>query len=106
MIGIFATLIAKSGRKADFEAAFRQMAAAVRTREPGAELYQLCKVQKAPDTYRVMELYVDQAAVEAHRSNYRYRALGVALRDLLEAPPAVEMLDTVGDDQRGAGPGA
>ena len=95
MIAIIATLVAKTGREAEFEAAFLQMTDAVKANEPGNRMYQLTRAQDAPRTYKVLEVYSDQAAVDAHRGSNHYKAGGRALRDLVEAPPKIEMLDTV-----------
>ena len=95
MIGIVATLVAKEGREAEFEAAFLQMVAAVKAGEPGNVMYQLAKARDEPRTYKVLEVYADEAAVETHRTSDHYKAGGRALRDLVDAPPKIEMLDTV-----------
>ena len=95
MIGIVATLVAKADREAEFEAAFLRMVAAVKANEAGAVIYQLAKARDEPRTYKVLEVYADEAAVEAHRTSDHYKAGGRILRDLVEAPPTIEMLDTV-----------
>ena len=96
MIGVVATLRAKEGREAEFEAVFAETAAAVRANEPGNSLYQLTRSRTEPRTYKVLEIYADDAAVEAHRGSDHYRAGGRKLRDLVDAPPEIEVLDTVG----------
>ena len=96
MIGVVAVLKVKPGSEAAFEAAFAEMTAGVRANEPGNRLYQLCKSRTEAGAYKVLELYADQAAVEAHRASEHFKAGGRALRDLLAAPPEVEALDTVG----------
>lgn len=96
MIGVVATLRAKEGREAEFETAFAEMTAGVRAHEPGNSLYQLTKSRTEPRTYKVLEIYADAAAVEAHRASDHYRAGGRKLADLLEGRPDIEVLDTVG----------
>ena len=96
MIGVVATLRAREGREAEFEAAFAEMAAAVRKDEPGNSLYQLTKSRTEARTYKVLEIYADQAAVEAHRASDHYKAGGRKLADLLDGRPEIEVLDTVG----------
>ncbi len=96
MIGVVATLRAREGREAEFEAVFGEMAAAVRADEPGNTLYQLTRSRTEPRTYKVLEIYADDAAVESHRGSDHYRAGGRKLRDLVDGPPEIEVLDTVG----------
>lgn len=96
MIGVVATLRAKAGREAEFEAVFTEMAAAVRANEPGNSLYQLVRSRTEPAMYKVLEFYADAEAVEAHRASDHYRAGGRKLRDLVEGPPEIEVLDSVG----------
>ena len=95
MIGVVATLKIKTGSEAEFEAVFAEMTAGVRANEPGNSLYQLCKSRTEAGAYKVLELYADQAAVEAHRASEHFKAGGRKLRDLLAAPPEVEALDAV-----------
>lgn len=96
MIGVVATLRAKAGREGEFEAAFAEMAAAVREHEPGNLLYQLTRSRTETGLYKVLEIYADEAAVEAHRASDHYRAGGRKLRDLVDGPPEIEVLDAVG----------
>ena len=42
-----------------------------------------------------MELYEDEAALEAHGKSDDFKAAGRALRDLTEGRPEVEVLDAV-----------
>ena len=95
MIGVVATLQARQGREAEFEQAFLEMTAEVKANEPGNQLYQLTRSRDEPRTYKVLEMYADAAAVEAHRTSDHYKAGGRRLRDLVEAPPKVEVLDAV-----------
>ena len=96
MIAVVATLKVKPGSEAEFEAAFAEMTAGVRAHEPGNTLYQLARSRTEPGTYKVLELYADQAAVEAHRASDHFRAGGRKLRDILAEPPQVEVFETVG----------
>jgi quinol monooxygenase YgiN len=95
MIGVVAVLKAKEGSEKAFEEAFLAMAAAVKANEPGNLMYQLCKSRTEAGTYKVLEVYADDAAVEAHRTSDHYKAGGRSLRDLVAAPPEVELLDAV-----------
>ena len=78
MIGLMARLKVKDGHAAAFKAAFRTLAARVKADEPGNVLYQLTRSRADPNEYVVMELYRDQAAVDAMR---RALDLRIAARD-------------------------
>ena len=95
MIGVVAILKAKEGSEKAFEEAFLTMAAAVKANEPGNLLYQLTKSRSEPGVYKVLEVYADDAAIEAHRTSDHYKAGGRSLRDLVAGPPEVEILDAV-----------
>ena len=97
MIGLIARLKVRPGKDAEFVAAFVALAAKVKTDEPGNLLYQLTKSRSDPSEYVVMELYRDQAAVDAHPKTAHFAegwpAVGACLQ---EGPPHFEFVDAVG----------
>ena len=95
MIGVVAVIRAKEGREAEFEQAFAEMTAAVKAKEPANRMYQLTRSRSEPRLYKVLEMYDDQAALEAHGASDHYREGGRKLRDLVEGRPEVEVLDAV-----------
>jgi quinol monooxygenase YgiN len=95
MIGVIATLVAKDGREEEFEQTFLRMTDALKANEPGNRMYQLVRSRDGSRTYVVMEIYDDDAALEAHRGSEHYKAGGRALRELVEAPPEVKVFDAV-----------
>jgi quinol monooxygenase YgiN len=95
MIGIVATLKVQDGKNADFEAAFKEAMAQVRANEPGNIVYQLVKSRSEPNTYKVLELYKDDAAIAAHRDSAHYKALGPKLGPCMAGRPEIELLDGV-----------
>lgn len=95
MIGVVAVLRAKEGKEAEFERVFAELTAQVKANEPGNHMYQLTRSRTEPRTYKVMEMYADQAAFDAHGSSEHYKAGGRKLRDLVDARPEIELLDTV-----------
>ena len=94
-IGVIATLTVQPGKGAELEAVFGELAALVRANEPGNKLYQLCKHRKEADTYVVMEIYDDQAAIEAHGKSDHFRAAGSKIGACLAGRPDIQYLDTV-----------
>jgi quinol monooxygenase YgiN len=95
MIGIVATIPVQPGKQAEFEAIFANLAAAVRADEPGNVFYQLCRSREDAQSYKVLELYKDQAAVEAHRASAHFRAAGPLLGGVVAGPPVIEVLDAL-----------
>jgi len=94
-IGVIATLKVQQGKGADLEAVFRDLAGKVRANEPGNTLYTLCKSRTAEDTYVVMEMYADQAAIEAHGKSDHFRAAGPSIGACLAGRPDIQYLDAV-----------
>ena len=95
MIGLVATLTVQDGKGAEFEPIFRELTAKVRANEPGNVLYQLTKSRTDANVYKVMELYQDQAAVEAHGKTDYFKELGRKMSPCMAAAPSVEYLDAV-----------
>jgi quinol monooxygenase YgiN len=96
MIGIVATLKVQEGKGPDFEAVFVELAGKVRANEPGNIFYQLTKSRTEPGTYKVLELYKDQAALDAHGQTEYFRAAGGKMGAFMAGRPEIEYLDAVG----------
>ena len=96
MIGVIATLRIKSDKGAEFEAVFAELASQVRATESGNVSYQLCRSRSEAAIYKVLEIYHDDGALEAHRASDHFRSAGPALGALLEGRPEVEVLDAIG----------
>lgn len=93
MITIIATLTFKPGKGADFAAGFPAAAERVLGSEPGTLLYKLVALRDKPDTYRVVEFYESQEAVDVHMANLRKSPS--TLGDLLAERPLIELHDDV-----------
>jgi quinol monooxygenase YgiN len=95
-IGIVATIRIQDGKAGEFEAFFGELAKQVRANEPGNLAYQLTKSRTEPNTYKVLELYTDQDAVDSHGKTEYFRAAGPKFGAVLAGRPDVEYLDGVG----------
>jgi quinol monooxygenase YgiN len=95
-IGIIATLKIQDGKNAEFEGFFTELARQVRANEAGNLAYQLTKSRTDPQTYKVLELYADQDAVDAHGKTDYFRAAGPKFGAVLAGRPEIEYLDGVG----------
>lgn len=94
-IGVIATLTVAEGKNAEFEAAFSDLMAAVRENEPGNEFYAVFQSRDNPQEYKVLERYVDQAALDAHGKSDHFRASGPKLAPCMAAAPVIEQLDGI-----------
>ena len=63
MIAVVAILRAKPDKSDEFERLFTELAAQVRANESGNIAYQLCRSRTELNTYKVLELYRDEAAL-------------------------------------------
>jgi len=95
MIGIIATLKVKEGSQEAFEAAFRELAPAVRANEPGNLLYTLTRKRGSTTEYVVMEQYKTQADIDAHGKTAHYLAAGPKLGACLDGRPDIALLDGI-----------
>ena len=96
MIAIVAKLKVQEGKGEEFEAAARQMVAAVAREEAGRTLmYTLHRAQGDPSTYVFYEQYADADALAAHGKTEHMAAFGGAIRGLLAGRPEIERLDPV-----------
>lgn len=96
MIGVVATLKVKPDQIENFEAAMGELVRATNANEPGVKSYQLAKSRKDANTYVVLELYEDQAALDAHMKSAHFVAAGPKLGACLADCPSMELYDTVG----------
>ena len=94
-IGVIATLKVQSGKGQEFEKVFGELAGQVRANESGNKLYQVFKSRKDADTYVVMEIYQDQAALDAHGKSDHFKAAGPKLGPTLAGRPEILYLDSL-----------
>ena len=96
MIAVVATLRPKEGMAAEFELLFTRLAVQVRANEGGNIAYQLCRSRTEANTYKVLEIYHDEQALEAHRASDHFKSAGPGLGAVLAGRPEIELLDAVG----------
>jgi quinol monooxygenase YgiN len=95
MIGVIATLKVQADKTEQFEAVFRELSAAVRANEPGNICYQLTRSKADPTTYKVLELYRDEDALNLHGASAHFKAAGPGLGATLAGRPEIEYLNGV-----------
>jgi quinol monooxygenase YgiN len=94
-VGVVATLKVAEGKGSDFEAVFRDLAAQVKANEAGNEMYRVFKSKADANTYVVMEIYADQAALEAHGKSDHFRAAGPRIAPTLAGRPEIQYFDSI-----------
>jgi quinol monooxygenase YgiN len=94
-VGILATIKIKPDTDEAFETVAREMMAAVRANEPGNKVYQFCKSRTEPTTYVVMEIYADQAALEAHGKSDHFRSISPKMGPSMAGRPEIQYFDPV-----------
>lgn len=77
--------------QADVAAALKTLVAASRT-EPGNRRYDLFGPADGSDGFHLIEVYADQAALDAHRDSAHYKAFRAAIGAWLAEPPDVKVL--------------
>ena len=92
MLAVIATVHAKPGKGPELEADFRAWAEVVKANEPGTLQYTLNRSRENPDIYYALELYADEAALQAHMQNFQTRPPGP---DIFVAPPQIQLLDKI-----------
>lgn len=92
-IGVLARVKIIAGKGPEFEAAFAEQAKGVRADEPGNRLYQLVRSREDENSYVVMELYDDDAALDAHRSAPHMVANRPRMAPLIAERTIVEIYD-------------
>lgn len=85
---VIAFVTVKPGQEAAFEAEASTCVAISRT-APGVLHYDLCREDEGERRYVFNELYVDQAAVQAHMGSDHFTAFGMAAREFAAARPTI-----------------
>ncbi len=94
MIGGIKEIKAMLGCEMQFERLFNELKQIVRAEESGNLYYDLYQVPNQPGHYRVMERYIDQAALDAHHHSAHGKKYFPKIRALLESL-SVEYFESV-----------
>ena len=93
-IAVIATLNVAAGKEAEFESAMLGLAADVRAKEPGNQLYTLCKNEEGQ--YVMLELYESAEALAAHGQSDHFKAAGKKFAGVMAGAPKIERLEVIG----------
>lgn len=90
MIVILATMKVKEGKADEFEALVTDLAASVRSDEPGNHLYTLNKTKEGD--YVFIEKYENSDALKAHSASAHFQAAFATMGGLLDGMPVIQQL--------------
>jgi len=93
-VKVVAFVSVKPGQEDAFVAAARDCVAASRA-EPGVLRYDVWRETEGERRVVFDELYVDDAAVQAHMASDHFKAFGTAARDLAAARPSITVAHAV-----------
>lgn len=93
-VKVVALVTVKPGDEDAFVAAARVCVAATRA-EPGVLHYELWREAEGERRFVFNELYVDQAAVQAHMTSDHFKAFGAAARGLAAGRPDIIVTHSV-----------
>jgi quinol monooxygenase YgiN len=66
MIIMIAEVVTHPGKDRDYEQCFRELQAVVAVKEPRTLVYQSARCREEPLTYRAVEIFADQSALDFH----------------------------------------
>jgi quinol monooxygenase YgiN len=96
VIAVVARLKVQDGKADEFEAAAKEMVAAVGKAEAGRTLmYTLHRTKDDPNTFVFYEQYADEGALAAHRGTEHMAAFGATIRGLLDGRPEIVQYEPV-----------
>jgi len=93
-IAVIAKLNVAEGKEAEFEKTMLELAAQVRAKESGNQLYTLCKDDQGK--YLVMELYDSAEALAEHGQSDHFKEAGKKFAGLMAGRPEIQRLEVVG----------
>ena len=93
MIALVAKLNVADGKEVEFEKTMLELAEQVRANEEGNHLYTLVKDD---DGYAVLELYDDDAALQAHMQSQHFRDAGTKFAGMMAGAPTLNRYEVVG----------
>ncbi|MCB1683814.1 MAG: putative quinol monooxygenase [Pseudomonadales bacterium] len=94
MLAVIANLKVAAGKEEEFEKVMLALAADVRAKEPGNEMYTLCK--DADGNYLMLELYKDADALALHGQTEHFKAAGPKFAGLMAGRPDIQRLEVIG----------
>lgn len=95
MIGVIATINVREDKIGDFERVARALEAKVNANEPGCLHYRMLKSRTEPNTYKNLEMFRDQAALDQHVFADYFLSAVSQIQACTSGKPHVDFLDTL-----------
>lgn len=92
-VAVIAKLNVAEGKEAEFEEIMLGLAEEVRAKEPGNQLYTLCRDDDG--NYLVMELYESAEALAVHGQSEHFKAAGAKFAGVMAGRPEIQRLEVV-----------
>lgn len=96
MIGLVAVIKAKPGFEKEVARAARKMADNVKEKEKECLLYDPFTAEDDPTKIYILEKYTSRGALDEHRKFAHYQEFRETIKDAVEGPPEVTLLDFIG----------
>ena len=90
---------AKPGKSEEMKAFWLEMQKEVARAEPGNVQYDLLVMAGDPEVYVIIERYKDSAAVAAHGTSDRAKAMFAKIGDLMEGAPQADYMQLISTKQ-------
>lgn len=95
MIAVVATIHVREDQVQRFEAVARELEEQVAAHEPGCVLYRMTRSRTEPLVYRSLEVFRDQAAIDAHIAADYFQTAAIEMRQCVSRESTVEFSDTL-----------
>jgi quinol monooxygenase YgiN len=95
MYSVVVTLSVRPGQEGAFEAALTELKRAVEASEPETVCYHVVRLRDDPQRYRVIEMYRSKEAFKAHLASAHVAKSNATVKELLGAPPQIEVVEVV-----------
>ena len=94
-VAVIATITVKDGEGPTLEALFEKAKPLIAAGEPGTLVYELTRSREDANQYKVLEIYRDAEALEAHGKSEGFAVLFAGIPSLAAGPPTIEVRDLV-----------
>lgn len=79
-----------------YEQTFRDLAVIVREQEPGVVFYELLRDHRSPNSYILVEAYLDEATQEAHLNADYYKKARAVIDTCIDGDLDIQVYETIG----------
>jgi quinol monooxygenase YgiN len=95
MIAIVATIQVREEKVSEFESTALELEAKVNAHEPGCQVYRMTRCRSDPFTYRSLEIFHDQQALDHHIAADYFLEAARTMRSCTAGESRIEFADTL-----------